>query len=198
MKVPGNKSFFDETNYTEFADETNKSLKHKCDIEKIIEQQGDFRKFVLGTQANNELLPFSDSSFDAYISNLSVMIVNNPLNQISEAYRVLKPNTAACFSIWGRRDMSLQFFCVEKALEKFMTEDQKKAEAAIRSNFHLWEDKGEKLKGYLDQVGFKQVKMWEQPMNIVFKDGDDFMTKFGDGRLKKQGESIGLTEEQIK
>ena len=38
IKVPGNKTFFDETNYTEFADETNKSLKNTCDLEKIIEQ----------------------------------------------------------------------------------------------------------------------------------------------------------------
>ena len=78
-----------------------------------------------------------------------------------------------------------------------MTEAQKEAEAAIRSNFHLWEDKGEKMRGYLTQVGFKQIKMWEQPLNIVFKDGEDYMIKFGDGRLKKQGESIGLTQEQI-
>ena len=113
------------------------------------------------------------------------MIVNNPLNQISEAYRVLKPDSAACFTIWGRRDMSLQFTCVEMALEKYMSEDQKKAEAAIRSNFHLYEDKGVKMREYLQQVGFKEIKMWEQPLNIVFLNGEDYMTKFGDGRLKK-------------
>ena len=81
--------------------------------------------------------------------------------------------------------MSLQFTCVEMALEKYMNEDQKKAEAAIRSNFHLYEDKGAKMREYLQKVGFKDIKMWEQPLNIVFWNGEDYMTKFGDGRLKK-------------
>jgi hypothetical protein len=51
------------------------------------------------------------------------------------------------------------------------------------------------MREYLQQVGFKEVKMWEQPLNIVFLNGEDYMTKFGDGRLKKQGESIGLTQD---
>lgn len=80
LKVQGNKFQYDSTDYTEFADDSNKSLKNKCDLDQIISQQGDFRKFVLGCQANNEILPFADQSFNAYIANLSVMIVENPRN----------------------------------------------------------------------------------------------------------------------
>ena len=67
--VKGNKYLIDtETDYLEFADDTNKQLKNTCDIEKIVSEQGDFRKFVLGCQANNELLPFPSNYFDSYLS----------------------------------------------------------------------------------------------------------------------------------
>ena len=80
-KVEGNKFLIDtKTNYNEFADDTNTILKNHFDVEKIITEQGDFRKLVLGCQANNEILPFPNDSFEAYIANLSVMLVNNPKN----------------------------------------------------------------------------------------------------------------------
>jgi len=79
--VPNNKVLVDTaTDYLAFADDTNLTLKNTCDIENIISQQGEFRKFVYGCQANNELLPFPDSYFGAYLANLSVHIVNNPKN----------------------------------------------------------------------------------------------------------------------
>ena len=47
--VKGNKYVIDtETDYLEFSDDKNKSLKNSCDIEKIVQEQGDFRKFVFG------------------------------------------------------------------------------------------------------------------------------------------------------
>ena len=55
-------------------------LKHVCDLNKIVEGQGSYNKFVYGCRANSEILPFSDNSFNAYISNLSLMIVSNPVN----------------------------------------------------------------------------------------------------------------------
>ena len=79
--VEGNKSFIDlETNYVEFSDESCSKLKNHCDLESIVNAQGEFKKFVFGCQANNELLPFPDNYFNAYIANLSVMLVNKPIN----------------------------------------------------------------------------------------------------------------------
>ena len=62
-------------------------------------------------------LPFEDQSFGAYIANLSLMIVPNKQKQISEAYRVLKPGSAACFAIWGREENCQQFTTIIKALK---------------------------------------------------------------------------------
>ena len=55
-----------------------------CDLEATISEKAgqDYNKFVFGCQANNEKLPFADGYFDAYISNLSLMIVHNHKNQI--------------------------------------------------------------------------------------------------------------------
>jgi len=60
------------TNYNEFSDETNSSLKNYFDVEKVIQEHSNFKKLVLGCQANNEILPFPDASFSAYLANLSV------------------------------------------------------------------------------------------------------------------------------
>lgn len=66
--------------------------------------------------ANNELLPFADGIFDIYIANLSLMLVNNHLNQIQEAFRVLKKGSMAAFTIWGKDDECLQYTLVETVM----------------------------------------------------------------------------------
>jgi hypothetical protein len=56
--VPGNKFKIDvDTDYTEINDEG--VLKHSVDLASEIPT--DFRKFVFGCRANNEILPFADS-----------------------------------------------------------------------------------------------------------------------------------------
>src|SRR5690606_35859840 len=55
---------------------------HTFDIEaeakKYIENDSD--RLVFGCKANNEFLPFKDESFDCYIANLSLMLVDNHIN----------------------------------------------------------------------------------------------------------------------
>ena len=51
-------------------------------------------------------MPFADNSFGAYIANLSVSYVNNPADQISEAYRVLTPGAAAAFTLWEKDEQT--------------------------------------------------------------------------------------------
>ena len=85
VKVPGNKYFVDiETDYLSFTDDSCEQLKNKCDLDAIVSEKAgqDYSKFVFGCQANNEKLPFGDGYFDAYIANLSLMIVHNHKNQI--------------------------------------------------------------------------------------------------------------------
>jgi len=58
-KVEGNKVHVDTSDtYMQFTDQGEPTLKNTCDLDKIIAEQGDFRKFVFGCRANNELLPF--------------------------------------------------------------------------------------------------------------------------------------------
>jgi len=79
---PANKFYIDtETDYQNL----------KCDLDKVISEKAgeEFKKFVFGCRANNEVLPFPDNYFDAYISNLSLHIVHNHKNQLAEAFRVM-------------------------------------------------------------------------------------------------------------
>jgi len=79
MLVKGNKFAETERDFTEL-DESKTKLKYTCDLDSIIEQQKPFRKLVFGCQANNEIMPFPDQYFGAYIANLSLMLVDNPKN----------------------------------------------------------------------------------------------------------------------
>ena len=53
--------------------------------------------------ANNEKLPFLSEQFESYTASLSLMYVENRHNQLREAYRVLRKEGIAGFSVWGRR-----------------------------------------------------------------------------------------------
>jgi SAM-dependent methyltransferase len=43
---------------------------------------------VIGRLANNESLPFKSDSFDCYLACLSLMLVDNHVNMLEEAFRV--------------------------------------------------------------------------------------------------------------
>jgi len=60
------------------------------------------KKKVFACVADNMRLPFPDSHFDCYISNLSLMIVPDYKRQLTECFRVLKSGSKACFAVWGR------------------------------------------------------------------------------------------------
>lgn len=51
-----------------------------------------------------EQLPFPESSFDAYTSNLTFQFNSNYLNALWESFRVLKKGGRAAFSLWGREE----------------------------------------------------------------------------------------------
>ena len=58
-----------ETDYT--ATENTAQI----DLEAIRQQNAPYNKLVYGCIADNMRLPFPDATFEAYISNLSLMIV---------------------------------------------------------------------------------------------------------------------------
>ena len=68
------------------------------------------------------------------------MLVEDYKLQISEAYRVMKPGSIACFSVWGRRENCLQFEVMGKVRERLGKEPMP---AVARTTFHLsdnWEE----------------------------------------------------------
>ena len=68
-EVAGNKFTIDsETDYTD------QSERKMLDLNKIIQEQGQFKRLVVGCMADNMCLPFHDSTFEAYVANLSLMI----------------------------------------------------------------------------------------------------------------------------
>ena len=90
---------------TDYADPTNQD---RVNLDQIMSENTPYNKLVLGCMADNMRLPFADNSFEAYISNLSLMIVQYRERQISEAFRVLKPGCRACITIMGReKNMSV-------------------------------------------------------------------------------------------
>jgi ubiquinone/menaquinone biosynthesis C-methylase UbiE len=52
-------------------------------------------------QADMHSLPFAEATFDAVSSRLSLMFCPKPEQALSEVRRVLKPQAAACFLVWG-------------------------------------------------------------------------------------------------
>lgn len=105
------------------------------DCEKLIEDAGsDVERKCFITEANNEKLPYPDEFFDCYISNLSLMIVDNHHNQLLEAYRVLQPGGVAGFTVWGRKENTLFFTILPRLLEKLELYQMPKGG---KNHFHL-------------------------------------------------------------
>ena len=105
QQTEGNKVVIDRD--TDYADP---ACTQQVQLDQIRAQQAPFDKLVFGCMADNMRLPFANEAFEAYVSNLSLQIVQHRERQISEAYRVLKPGSRACFTIWGRPENCLIFY----------------------------------------------------------------------------------------
>ena len=114
IAIPGNKCFFQPKQILPLAE-------HSLNIEGIMKDHGieGSDRFVFGCCANNESLPFKDDSFDCYISNLSLMLVDNHMNMLKEAFRVLRSGATLAFTIWGREENIGSTSILEDVLKKF-------------------------------------------------------------------------------
>ena len=184
--VPGNKFVLEkEVDYCEGGGEDK--LKHRCDLEQVVRASTNgeaFRKLVYGCRANNELLPFADEIFTAYMAPLSAMLVNNPLRQFREAYRVLQKGCTAVFTIWGRRENSLMIVLLDDVILRHAPPQMQEEDAAASSNFDLSSGKRFAVEQTLRQIGFSQVKMWYQPQNVLFRTGEEYVM-FWEAKFKR-------------
>eukprot|EP00347_Sterkiella_histriomuscorum_P001934 403370107 len=163
--VPGNK-------FKIVADEVVPFGDHSFDIEEQLRENGvtENERFVFGCQANNESLPFKDQSFDCYISNLSLMLVDNHMNQLREAFRVTQSGSYLAFTVWGRKEHCNNFSILGEVYEN---NDLGPKEKPAKTNWHLGQDQ-QKLKSELESVGFDNIHMWYQPMNFPYRTFEEF------------------------
>eukprot|EP00343_Euplotes_focardii_P001087 CAMPEP_0205803470 /NCGR_PEP_ID=MMETSP0205-20121125/6130_1 /ASSEMBLY_ACC=CAM_ASM_000278 /TAXON_ID=36767 /ORGANISM="Euplotes focardii, Strain TN1" /LENGTH=197 /DNA_ID=CAMNT_0053071593 /DNA_START=668 /DNA_END=1261 /DNA_ORIENTATION=- len=129
------------------------------DVEKEVSELGDGVSKVFNLIANNEQLPYPDSYFDLYLSSLSMMIVSNHHNQLSEAYRVLEEGGTAGFTVWGRKENSSFFTFFPEVCKSVGIE----LPTASRTNFHLGNK--ESLVKDVKDAGFKSVKAFHTQIN---------------------------------
>jgi SAM-dependent methyltransferase len=111
---------------------------------------------------NAESLPFMDGSFDAYVANLCLMLVDNHKNQLHESFRVLKPGSMAAFSVWGRRERTAMFTLFDKCIRELGVDFVEPP----RSNFYLGEDP-QILVRDMREAGFTNVRYWYQMSNMT-------------------------------
>lgn len=115
MLIQGNKAHFDlDTDYT--------SNGERVDLDAMVAGQGSFRKLVYGCRASGSALPFPDEWFTCYVSNLVLQLIDSAEDQIKEAFRVLKPGSIACFTVWGRKENSLMFTAINEAKKRMAEE----------------------------------------------------------------------------
>ena len=168
-QVPGNVFEIDcETDYT--------GNEETIDLDALVESKGQFKKAVFGHRASGTALPYPDAWFDCYVSNLCLMLVDDPNKMLLEAYRVLKPGSKACFTVWGRRERCLLFH-LEDLAKKSLTKEAVKLEVGSsteKSNFDYAEDIAEH-EAVFKSVGFTQIKHWYQPQNFPYRSGKEFL-----------------------
>lgn len=167
LAIPGNKA---KVNAFELAPLGTK----EWNLEKVLHEDLNFtqndRAVISGT-GNNESLPFTDGTFDCYISSLSLMIVDNHLNQLREAFRVTQQGATFGFTIWGRRENNQNFECLEVVLEKL---NLKSKEPPKKTMYDLGKDPLA-LKAQMEEIGFTKIRMWHQHNNFYYKDENDYV-----------------------
>jgi len=142
-----------------------KDSSEQIDIEKYIDGMGsDISKKLFCIQADNEKLPYPDNSFDLYLSSLSLMLVNNYKNQISECYRVLQPGGKAGFTTFGRPENCNYATFIPEVLKDLGHDIEK-----LPAN-HLF-DTGNivQLEKDFRDIGFTSVKLYYIKNNILFE-----------------------------
>ncbi|CAI2377076.1 unnamed protein product [Moneuplotes crassus] len=140
-------------------------------VTKKAEDMGeDIEKKLFLHQANNEKLPYPDESFDLYLSSLSLMLVDNYMNQLKEAYRVLEKGGVAGFTVHGKPENCNYLSFVPDVIKSLGHEIPP---ATTKPITHLCDK--DSLHTDLTNVGFTIIKTFYTNINMLF---DDVMILF--------------------
>ena len=55
----------------------------------------------------------------------------------------------------------------------------------------------EKSKQWLEQAGFTGIKIWTQPVNMMIKSGEEYMSKYGNGPFIQKAKSYGFPDDKV-
>jgi len=154
----------------------------ESDSIKVPQKEKDLRNetsSIYATVANNESLPYPDEAFDLYLSNLSLMLVDNPYNMLSEAYRVTQKGGTVGFTVVGRPENQGIWPVLGQALKK-----------AGATHFHspiksLKINTIENVKSILEEAGFTSVRSYYTQMNPNMTAEEAFRFSSNAGQHKK-------------
>ena len=161
----------------------------KVDLDEIVAAEGTFRKLVYGCRASGSALPFPDAWFSCYVSNLVLQLIDSPTNQIQEAYRVLKPGSAACFTVWGRPENSLMFTAANEGKRLLNPDVEAEEPLPVSDMFNVGRDI-EQFLTHFQEAGFNQVKRWYQPQNHAYRTGEEFFNLSQNPAVHNQPEEM--------
>jgi ubiquinone/menaquinone biosynthesis C-methylase UbiE len=70
-------------------------------------------------EGDAEQLSFTDSTFDAVVSNFGMLHLGRPERALSEAFRVLRSGGCIAFTVWDTPDRAIGFGIVLAAIQKY-------------------------------------------------------------------------------
>lgn len=119
-------------------------------------------------QGSAEQLPFSDNSFDAAVSRLSVMFFPDVGAGVREMLRLVKPGGHISFVVWAARDVNPFFSVVTTVLDRFVPADKEDEDAPAAFRFAMPGKLAKALqKGGAVQVTERELAFTiEAPINV--------------------------------
>jgi ubiquinone/menaquinone biosynthesis C-methylase UbiE len=146
-----------------------KQLRSSDNMEAIEDEAtlGPSGRRVFNLVADIEQLPFPDHSFDAYTANLVLQFTPNYLNVLVEAYRTLRENGKAAFSVWGREENCTFITFVPNILEKHGVE----VDPEVYSSFDAIDT--EQIMEDAKEIGFSSVKNYFFPTHYSIMSGEE-------------------------
>ena len=167
------------------------SLRTKENIESIEEAAnvGPTGRRVFSLVSDIEQLPFPDQTFDAYTANLVLQFTPNYINMLVEAYRTLKSNAKAAFSVWGREENCTFITFVPEILERHGI----RVDQEVYDNFDSVDV--DQIIEDAKEIGFRSVKTFNLPSHYSIINGNEMWELLNNTSTKKYFES--LTEETV-